>query len=155
MTPERWEQIERIYHAASERAPEQRVPFLVQACSGDDELRREVESLLSSHDQVASFIEEPPEDVAAGMMTEERSRAMIGRVLGRYQLRSLLGAGGMGKSTVRETCAWTVTWPSKSCLSIWPKMQTPCTASSVRPRPWPRSRTRTSWRFTISAMSRA
>jgi len=43
MDPERLQKIEDLYHAARERAPEERESLLAQA---DPELRREVESLL-------------------------------------------------------------------------------------------------------------
>ncbi len=95
MTPERWQQIEQIYHSALEHPSAKRVTFLQRACADDAELRREVESLLASHDQAVSFIETPPADIAAGMMAEKRS--VIGRTLGHYQITSLLGAGGMGE----------------------------------------------------------
>ncbi len=95
MTPERWQQIENLYHAALEREPESRANFLAETFGKDAELRGEIESLLASHDQAASFIEQPPADVAAGMMAEKRS--VIGRTLGHYQIISLLGAGGMGE----------------------------------------------------------
>ena len=97
MTPERWQQIEQLYHAALELAPAERAAFISQACGGDAELRRETVSLLASHDQAASFIESSPDDVVAGMIAEEQSRSMIGRTLGHYRITSLLGAGGMGE----------------------------------------------------------
>ncbi|MBS1790614.1 MAG: protein kinase [Acidobacteria bacterium] len=95
MTPERWQKIETLYHAALQCAPEHRRAYLAEACSGDNELRSEVESLLSSHDAAASFIEQPPADIAAGMVAEKQS--IIGRTLGHYRMLSLLGAGGMGE----------------------------------------------------------
>lgn len=95
MSPERWQLIEKIYHLALEREPNRRVSFLAEACADDEELRREVESLLASHDQAASFIEHPPADIAAGMVAEKQS--IIGRTLGHYRISSLLGAGGMGE----------------------------------------------------------
>ena len=42
MTPERWRQIDELYHAALERAPERRSVYLDEACADDEELRREV-----------------------------------------------------------------------------------------------------------------
>ncbi len=45
MAPERWREIERLYLSALECAPERRAAFLEDAC-GDEDLRREVESLL-------------------------------------------------------------------------------------------------------------
>src|SRR5437867_1851925 len=58
MTPERWEQINKLYCAALEREPSQRVEFLDQACP-DPELRREGERLIASHEQAGSFLEKP------------------------------------------------------------------------------------------------
>ncbi|MDX2041891.1 MAG: serine/threonine-protein kinase [Acidobacteriota bacterium] len=95
MTPERWQQIEQLYHRALELDSAARAAFLGSATKADAELRREVESLLASHDEAASFIEQPPADIVAGMMAEKHS--MIGRTLGHYELTSLLGAGGMGE----------------------------------------------------------
>ena len=37
-----------------------RASFLDKACGGDDDLRRKVEALLSAHDRIGSFLEEPP-----------------------------------------------------------------------------------------------
>lgn len=38
----------------------QRSAFLDKACGKDAELRRKVEALLSAHDRVGNFLEEPP-----------------------------------------------------------------------------------------------
>ena len=48
MERDRWEQIERLYHAALEREPSQREAFLFEACAGDEDLRREVTGLLAA-----------------------------------------------------------------------------------------------------------
>ena len=47
MDPARWRRVEEIYQAATERKPEERAAFLAAACAGDEDLRREVESLLA------------------------------------------------------------------------------------------------------------
>ena len=52
MTPDRWQQIEQLFHAALEREPAQRAAFLRDACAADDGLRREVESLLAQEQSV-------------------------------------------------------------------------------------------------------
>ena len=65
MTPERWQKIEELYHAALKLEGSQRAAFLEKACSGDEELRREVESLLASDAQAESFLESPVLEVAA------------------------------------------------------------------------------------------
>ena len=46
MPSDRWRRVEEIYHSALERSAEDRATFLADACSGDDELRRDVESLI-------------------------------------------------------------------------------------------------------------
>ncbi|HWQ32269.1 MAG TPA: hypothetical protein VNQ79_05245 [Blastocatellia bacterium] len=48
MSPERYEQIGRLYQAALECEPDARAAFLAEACGADDELRREVESLIAA-----------------------------------------------------------------------------------------------------------
>jgi Tol biopolymer transport system component len=102
--PERWEQIERLYHAALEREPSARAAFLAEACAGDEELRREVASLLAYDNQPASFIEAPALEVAARELAAEslftastRSPAHVPSQLGGYHILSLLGRGGMGE----------------------------------------------------------
>ena len=63
---ERWQEIERIYHAARELDGAARAEFLAKACAGDDDLRREVESLLAQDAELGSFLQSPAIEVAAG-----------------------------------------------------------------------------------------
>ncbi len=96
MTPERYQQIEQLYQEALGRsAGGERAAFLETACAGDEALRREVESLLAAYGKARSFLEMPPDAVAAEMV--QQARSMAGRVLRQYQVRSLLGRGGMGE----------------------------------------------------------
>src|SRR5262245_31975041 len=97
MTPERWQYIERLYHAALERGTDEQAAFLAETCDGDDALRGEVESLLRCDTRAEQFIESPALEVAAQLWTEDRVQSMIGRRIGPYQILSLLGAGGMGE----------------------------------------------------------
>ena len=60
MTRARWQQIDRVLQAALDRPEEQRAAFLDEACSGDDDLRKEVASLLSFHGRAAGFMEAAP-----------------------------------------------------------------------------------------------
>ncbi|MGH9936586.1 MAG: serine/threonine-protein kinase, partial [Blastocatellia bacterium] len=96
MTPERWRQIEKLYHAAVERAPAERAVFLAEVCAGDEALRHEIETLLASHDQAGSFIESPPDDVAAEIFAGELAQPGDLRTIGHYQVLAQIGAGGMG-----------------------------------------------------------
>src|SRR5215813_11588320 len=57
MNNQRWQRIEELYHAALERAPEDRAAFLAEACADDSDLRREVEELLRYDGAAESFIQ--------------------------------------------------------------------------------------------------
>ena len=57
MTPERWAEIERLYYVALPRTAGDRAAFLEDACGTDQELRREVESLLKYEPKAAAFLE--------------------------------------------------------------------------------------------------
>ncbi|HVP00028.1 MAG TPA: hypothetical protein VMT15_18280 [Bryobacteraceae bacterium] len=57
MDPERWRQIERLYHAALDQTPEKRSAFITEACGGDQDLRREVNSLLEQ--SAAGILDQP------------------------------------------------------------------------------------------------
>ena len=98
MKVERWRQVERLYHAVVTKELSERSGFLTEACAGDEELRREVESLLAYEDRAETFIESPALDVAARMMADEDSRAVrVGETFNQYRIVSQLGAGGMGE----------------------------------------------------------
>ena len=69
MKAERWQQINDLFQSATERAPEERAAFLDQASDGDEGLRREVESLLTSYQRAENFIESPAFAVAPELLT--------------------------------------------------------------------------------------
>jgi serine/threonine protein kinase len=92
----RWRQIEELYNAARELDPGARALYLQEACP-DKELRGEVESLLGCDAEAEDFLESPALEIAAEALAEGRTRSMVGRVLGPYQIVSFLGAGGMGE----------------------------------------------------------
>lgn len=89
--PEKWDQVKELFTLALERDPEERSVFLLEACGGDDALRAEIESLLSSFDGAATFLEDCP---AAYLFAQ--SRAMAGRRIGAYRIIRECGHGGMG-----------------------------------------------------------
>ena len=98
MKVERWRQVDELLDAALEREPAARSDFLEQACHGDEELRREVESLLAAHLKAGSFIEQAPaEDLTLLLSGDQLFQSMVGQSLGRYKILSLLGSGGMGQ----------------------------------------------------------
>ena len=97
MTPERWRDVERLFHAALERRPEERVAFLVKSCEGDGDLYREVQSLLDESSPSDAFLEGPPLRVAAPSPDADASVIRPPGKFGDYEIRSVLGVGGMGE----------------------------------------------------------
>src|SRR5436189_1512866 len=97
MKAERWKQVNDLFQSAVERAPEERAAFLDQACQGNEGLRREVGSLLTSYERSENFIELPAYEVAPELVTNDRAGAMVGELIGHYRIESLIGVGGMGE----------------------------------------------------------
>ena len=96
MTSDRWEEINRLYNAAVEVEAKERTSFLEKACEGDQELRREVESLLAYDQQAQQLLDRPAMQMAAEKLAGEPP-SLVGRKLGPYQIQVVLGAGGMGE----------------------------------------------------------
>ena len=101
MTPERWAQIRQIFDGALERSEVDRAAYLRVVCARDDELRREVESLLSSHDSAGDFLDKPAASLSTITQTLVSSGAEIqdyppGHRVGAYELQKCIGRGGMG-----------------------------------------------------------
>ncbi|HEY6120520.1 MAG TPA: protein kinase [Pyrinomonadaceae bacterium] len=100
---ERWEQVEQLYHAALERGADERAAFLADACSGDESLRREVESLLAYENQAKDFIESPALEIAAKSLHKQQGTSTVaGQIVNQYKIISRIGAGGMGEVYLAE-----------------------------------------------------
>jgi serine/threonine protein kinase len=125
MTPERWQQIENLFHAALELNVRERAAFLEKACGNDESLRREVESLLGQKEKPEGFMNTPvvaqairliaaDEDATGPELEVDQRRTPpapgsreTGTLqfaqdhcpgdFGHYRLVRLLGKGGMGE----------------------------------------------------------
>jgi Tol biopolymer transport system component len=96
VTPERWTEIEALFHEARARHPDTRAAWLADACRHDETLRGEVESLLAERSDDGMLAASPL--VATAATGEVRAHGSLsGRVLGRYTIDGLIGAGGMGE----------------------------------------------------------
>ncbi|MCU1260375.1 MAG: serine/threonine protein kinase with repeat [Bryobacterales bacterium] len=95
--PDRWERVKTIFVSALELKPADRPLFLAAECGADTELRREVESLLDSHEGAGDFIEEPPSALKT-LLTDDTATVHLdaGTRIGAYQLVREIGRGGMG-----------------------------------------------------------
>src|SRR3954447_25730270 len=99
MKPERWQRIEELYHAALEQHASGRVFFLAGACPDDEELRRDVESLLEASHADDGRFDSPAWDGAASLLDGPPAHVPLsaGKMLGPYEILSLVGKGGMGE----------------------------------------------------------
>ena len=96
MTPEHYDQVVSLFHAAGAHPPETRLAFLNEACGGDQTLRFEVEAMLASDDAGDELLDVPPDDLASDALTSLCNRSLIGQTLGEYRVTAVLGVGGMG-----------------------------------------------------------
>ena len=94
MTPERFQQIEELYHAARRRTVEERAALLAKV---DPELRREVESLLAQHTG-SEFLERPAIQNAPQLLGDSTlTELVVDASLGPYRIECKIGEGGMGE----------------------------------------------------------
>src|SRR5450759_4798505 len=82
MEQQRWRQIEQLYHSARERDPSQIHAFLAEVCQGDEELRREIESLLAHDPSRDCLLDRPP----AELMGDSTASLFAATHLGPQQL---------------------------------------------------------------------
>ena len=84
MDPERWRKIEGLFEAVLRLEPARRSAFLAEECSGDESLRREVESFLLHNDEAGRSLE-PPARVKP---------LEAGQRIAHYKVIAKLGEGG-------------------------------------------------------------
>ncbi|MEM8960756.1 MAG: serine/threonine-protein kinase [Acidobacteriota bacterium] len=91
MTPEEhWRKVKTILADALERPTSERESFLDTACGDDADLRSEIESLLEGNQHTNVL------DYPLVHLVQADPQSAIGRRLGAYQLRRVIGSGGMG-----------------------------------------------------------
>ncbi|HXJ59359.1 MAG TPA: serine/threonine-protein kinase, partial [Verrucomicrobiae bacterium] len=81
------------------RDPAQRRAYLDRVCSGDEPLRREVDSLLAAHERQGEFLQKRPTILAGASGStagDETIAEKAGQRIGRYKLLEPIGEGGFG-----------------------------------------------------------
>lgn len=102
MTPERWKQVDAVFEQALELPGEERPAFFERACGRDEELRRQVESLLESHARAGSFIDKRSLFFSSEDVASHGAAVPAGRLIGSYRIISEIGRGGMGAVYLAE-----------------------------------------------------
>jgi serine/threonine protein kinase/Tfp pilus assembly protein PilF len=102
MTPESWQQIDGLLQRVVDLGVAERTALLDELCTGDEDLRQEVESLISFQEMAQSFLEVPALEEAADLLNEDEAGSVGNLVLGRYRIEAQLGAGGMGEVYLAE-----------------------------------------------------
>jgi serine/threonine protein kinase/tetratricopeptide (TPR) repeat protein len=119
MTPQRWQQIDSLLQTVVDSPPDRRTSLLDEACTGDQALREEVESLLHFREMAQSFLEIPALEEVAGLLVEDRPDLMVGLLVDRYRIEQQLGAGSMGEVYLAED-----TWlDRKVAIKFLPSLQ--------------------------------
>ena len=90
MEPDRWAEVKRIVTHCLEENPQTPDSRIQEACGGDAALAAEVRSLLSSYSGMGEFL-------TTSVIDRLNSEPEPGDRMGPYEIRSLIGEGGMGR----------------------------------------------------------
>src|ERR1051326_7741165 len=94
MSPQRFQQLESLYHAAREGTAEERAALLAQA---DPQMRPQIEPLLAHHSG-SELLEQPAMENAAELLETSSFVSLApGACLGPYRIEGKLGKGVMGE----------------------------------------------------------
>ena len=101
MNPTRWQQIDELFDEVAELPKNRRLEFLSERCNGDEDLKREVLSLLEAREKAEKFMEDSAMNLMAKAVAHDHptviDQTLVGKKIGRYEVEGMLGAGGMGE----------------------------------------------------------
>ncbi len=96
----RWQRLEQLFHEGLAVQERERGAWLAVACGGDDALRAEVEAMLAAQREdrplgLERWVNDEP-------LEHAEADGFPGRRLGPWQVRDLIGRGGMGRVYLAE-----------------------------------------------------
>jgi eukaryotic-like serine/threonine-protein kinase len=97
----RWQEIEQLYHAVLELPRLERLSFIDRVCGSDQELRRELLSLIRQAEHDAEFLSQPALPEGFNLIALNRPK-YGGQRIGQYRAVKLIGQGGMGEVYLAE-----------------------------------------------------
>jgi len=102
MKNKNWQQVESIFHTALCLTGKERDSYLFEACSADDSLLKEVESLIFAFERESRFLEQPAFSLGMSVLQRDLADGLSNKKIGCYQVKKRLGCGGMGDVYLAE-----------------------------------------------------
>src|SRR5262245_44530812 len=99
-----WVQIKEVYNRALDLGGDEREGFLAETCGDDDYLRREVQSLLSAHEDAGTFLQSPAVKIAAREIVADEVTSPAPQLIG-LQLANYLKMYILKHRLREDTCA--------------------------------------------------
>lgn len=102
MQKNRWEKIEEIFEQTIALDSENRRAFIEEKCGADDELKREIISLIENHENSGDFLDDALFSTGLQIIENESDELLRKKKFAHYKIHKLLGRGGMGTVYLAE-----------------------------------------------------